>query len=255
MVAPSQTAMAPSLQRSTSAAEPGLTSPTVPGSPAHGTPSRSNSSDDHDWDDRPECSICFSTYDNTFKTPKLLECSHTFCLECLSRFLAVAPDQQSSQITCPLCRHPTSVPERGPPGLATSREVLEQLPTEQQEALCVWVEGKKLCYSTPERHKQCICIDIGGSKPSGQHEAAAVRAGPEEGPGIRVLRFLGFLGAWKRLLLFTVVLIALFLATLWPLQCLFLKSSMSNCFRNGVEMNSMLSTPAPTFGMGIRIRG
>ncbi|KAI4892732.1 hypothetical protein NFI96_009607 [Prochilodus magdalenae] len=173
----------------------------------------SDSTEDQIWDAGPECSICYSSYDNTFKTPKILECNHTFCLECLSRFITISPEKEGSQITCPLCRKPTSVPENGPPALTTSLEVLGQLPSHQQQENNVWLDGMKLCYSNPTA-PDCICIDIGSSK----QERQETRQEPRESCGNRLLRFLGFYGDWKRLLIFIVLLLVVFGIILWPIQ-------------------------------------
>ncbi|XP_051985668.1 RING finger protein 223-like [Xyrauchen texanus] len=183
------------------------------------------------WDAGPECSICFSAYDNTFKTPKLLDCTHTFCLECLARFVAISPEQAGTQITCPLCRQPTSVPTHGPPDLVTSQEVLGQLPSDQQHVEKVFLDGKRLCYSNP-MIPNCICIDIGGNKPE-ENERREER---REGCGSRMLRFLGLHGNWKRLVVFTVILFVLFIVIIWPLQCFFDNGSLTVCFRNSSQI-------------------
>ncbi|XP_051996439.1 RING finger protein 223-like [Xyrauchen texanus] len=192
---------------------------------------------DNVWDAGPECSICFSEYDNTFKTPKLLDCTHTFCLECLARFVVISPEQSGTLITCPLCRQPTSVPAHGPPDLVTSQEVLGQLPSHQQQVEKVFLDGKRLCYSNP-MIPNCICIDISGNKPE-ENERIEDR---RDGCWSRMLRFMGFYGNWKRLVLFTVILLVLFFVVLWPVQCFFTKGHMSVCFRN----TSMNPTPFNT---------
>ncbi|XP_069040051.1 RING finger protein 223 [Lepisosteus oculatus] len=182
--------------------------------------------DPENGEGRPECSICFNTYDNVFKTPKVLECAHTFCLECLSRLMAaVSAEQEAGQIPCPLCRQTTAVPERGPPALATSREVLCQLPAHQQREEPVWMEGEKLCYKRlPDSGLSdfCVCIDIGVSK-------------PEAAPAVLLARPRGRWGRlrpladWKRLLLFLLLVIMLACIVLWPLQCVFTTGTL-RCF-------------------------
>lgn len=58
------------------------------------------------------CSICLDTYTD----PKLLQCFHVFCHQCLIRL--VTPDQQGSPtLTCPSCRQVTPIPARGVAGL------------------------------------------------------------------------------------------------------------------------------------------
>lgn len=163
--------------------------------------------------DRPECSICYNTYDNVFKTPKMLECTHTFCLECLSRVVVLSMEDEDGHIPCPLCRHPTSIPQNGAPALATSREVLSQLPAHQRHEERVWLEGKRLCYASPPNahvSTTCICIDIGGSKQDGPVTLSApLRTG-----------ILGRLADWKRLLLMAVLALLLTGIVLWPLYCI-----------------------------------
>ncbi|XP_035512572.1 RING finger protein 223 [Morone saxatilis] len=184
---------------------------------------------------QPECSICYNTYDNVFKTPKLLECTHTFCLECLSRLMAVSlaePDGNgsSTRLSCPFCRHSTLLPEEGPPALTTSHEVLCKLPSHQQQEQPVWLEGEKLCYKS-SRHNSgsatpdsptafCVCIDIGASK----------TVDVPIQTGSRTFGRLDRLADWKRMVLFIVLMVLLIVIVLWPLQCVFSTGNM-RCIR------------------------
>ncbi|KAM6924413.1 RING finger protein 223 [Xenentodon cancila] len=206
---------------------------------------------------QPECSICFNTYDNVFKTPKLLDCTHTFCLECLSRLMAVSladhdDNGGSTRLSCPFCRHPTMLPEEGPPALATSREVLCKLPSHQQHEEPVWLEGEKLCYKSSRREADvgapasptgfCICIDIGASK--------VVDAPIQRRP--RTYGMMGRLADWKRMLLFIVLMVLLVVVVLWPLQCVFSTGNMS-CTREQPQ-NPGSTTTTTTFPL-TRISG
>lgn len=200
---------------------------------------------------QPECSICYNTYDNVFKTPKLLECTHTFCLECLSRLMAVSGADQddnggSTRLSCPFCRQLTMVPEEGPPALATSREVLCKLPTHQQQEEPVWLDGQKLCYKSSRQDAGsgapdsptafCICIDIGGNKSA--DAPAPTRS--------RTFGAMGRLADWKRMVLFVVLMVLLVVVVLWPLQCVFTTGNM-RCMRESVQPGITTTTTFSPF--------
>lgn len=178
------------------------------------------------WDAAPECSICFTSYDNNFKTPKVLQCNHTFCLECLSRFVAVSPEQKGTQIICPLCRQPTSMPENGPPALTTSHDVLGQLPSHQQREEHVWLDGEKLCYSNRQTPNG-VCIDIGGSKQLDENR--------QEETENRTGNCMSLFRRWQRLLIFIVMLVILLIIIIWPVQCIYTRGSTSGCFKKQDE--------------------
>lgn len=167
-----------------------------------------------------ECTICFSAYDNIFKTPKLLECQHTFCLECLSRLMASMPTEESADIVCPLCRQHTVVPDHGTPALRTSQDLLAKLPPQLQLEEPVWAEGKKLCHKSSDAlgtTDLCICIDIG----EGKQENPSPESNSEGS------NCFSFLGEWKRLVLFIVVLIMFVGIVLWPIQCMVITKNLS----------------------------
>ncbi|KAF7707911.1 hypothetical protein HF521_016968 [Silurus meridionalis] len=88
-------------------------------------------------DDLPdlECAVCFSQFNNVFNTPKVLQCGHTFCLECLARINIKSSQPDSLQ--CPLCRAYTPVPTLGLPKLATDSVVLSCLPEAMQRVYSI----------------------------------------------------------------------------------------------------------------------
>ncbi|XP_071803855.1 uncharacterized protein [Asterias amurensis] len=68
--------------------------------------------------DHLECPIC----SERFKQPKLLECSHSFCLECLQQLRQNSPS--TTKLSCPVCRQETLINENGIDGLKTNLTVL-----------------------------------------------------------------------------------------------------------------------------------
>nr|XP_040025811.1 RING finger protein 223-like [Gasterosteus aculeatus aculeatus] len=82
-----------------------------------------------------ECSVCFSQFNNVFRCPKMLQCRHTFCLECLARINVKSAEPDAIQ--CPLCRGLTALPALGLPRLATNRDLLSYLPAAMQRVYSV----------------------------------------------------------------------------------------------------------------------
>lgn len=96
---------------------------------------------ENDVDDT-ECAICFCSYDNIFKTPKLLSCGHTFCLECLARINVTSAELKS--LPCPVCREITQIPHgQDLPRLGTNQDILQKLPPQMQRILSIRFKRSK----------------------------------------------------------------------------------------------------------------
>lgn len=59
-------------------------------------------------EDQITCTICF----DIFSEPKALPCLHTFCKECISKFITERKNQHGDKkgYVCPICRRPVAVP-------------------------------------------------------------------------------------------------------------------------------------------------
>ena len=68
--------------------------------------------------DQLQCTICQDTYTN----PKVLQCDHVYCRECLTQLLLRNMSGDHS-LTCPSCRQVTPVPENGVQGLKPAFQI------------------------------------------------------------------------------------------------------------------------------------
>ena len=68
----------------------------------------------HDFEEL-NCSICLDTYTD----PKILQCFHVFCRQCLVP-LGVRDQRGQLSLTCPTCRQVTPIPARGAAGLQSA---------------------------------------------------------------------------------------------------------------------------------------
>ncbi|XP_062261045.1 E3 ubiquitin-protein ligase RNF186-like [Platichthys flesus] len=77
-----------------------------------------------------ECIICYNYFDLNVHIPKLLVCSHTFCLECLDKLHS--REGRTWRIGCPVCRHRTPVPDYRVHNLPDNTAVTEALPLKER---------------------------------------------------------------------------------------------------------------------------
>ncbi|KAL8584772.1 hypothetical protein ACOMHN_035691 [Nucella lapillus] len=110
-------------------ADAGTTTPTV-------------TSREPETEDNMTCAICHEVY----KTPKLLECTHTFCEPCLRDYVGAA-----HKFFCPMCRKEIRVPHGGVAGFRSNPYIRnEDLDKARKTYLCLEHAKKEL---------ELYCID------------------------------------------------------------------------------------------------
>uniref|UniRef100_A0A3B3ZK44 RING-type domain-containing protein n=2 Tax=Periophthalmus magnuspinnatus TaxID=409849 RepID=A0A3B3ZK44_9GOBI len=79
-----------------------------------------------------ECPICYQEYNLYHKCPRMLECLHIFCTECLHRIqlcsLVPGDPHCPPAIPCPLCRHLTPLESGDAHSLPCNSRILARLP-------------------------------------------------------------------------------------------------------------------------------
>ena len=123
-----------------------------------------------------QCTICLDTYTD----PKVLQCDHVYCRECLGKLLD--HNRQGGQsLTCPNCRQVTPVPENGVQGLKPAFQISSLLeiqgslkrkagkisycPTHVNEELKLFCETCKelICFNCAikgARHHECEYVKL-----------------------------------------------------------------------------------------------
>lgn len=243
-----RTAMPPYRQNSSTA--------TVPRSPgSSGSPKSPSTPGSAKVASPLECSICFSGYDNIFKTPKELSCTHVFCLECLARLAAAQPAGRPGReaVPCPFCRQPTTVPAAGAPALRTSRQLQAKMPAHLQREEAVWLEGTKLCFrpsptASGQEASDFVCVDVGLSKPAEPTVPVPVQD-PAPNPGC-LARCWARCREWRRIALVSVLLLVLFCVILWPVHCA-LKTGNLHCINRPLAATATVAATTDALSLGL----
>lgn len=103
------------------------------------------------------CGTCLCTYDGGEHTPKLLPCSHTVCLHCLTR-IAASQTRDTGSFRCPICRELITVPRGGVAALPPSflvNQLLDLMARQRREVVpqCSTHPGRELLFC-----ETCDCV-------------------------------------------------------------------------------------------------
>ncbi|CAG9102301.1 hypothetical protein JYU34_005884 [Plutella xylostella] len=103
------------------------------------------------------CGTCLCTYDGGEHTPKLLPCSHTVCLHCLTR-IAASQTRDAGHFRCPICRELITVPRGGVAALPPSflvNQLLDLMARQRREVIpqCSSHPGRELLFC-----ETCDCV-------------------------------------------------------------------------------------------------
>ncbi|CAK1551041.1 unnamed protein product [Leptosia nina] len=103
------------------------------------------------------CGTCLCTYDGGEHTPKLLPCSHTVCLHCLTR-IAASQTRDAGSFRCPICRELITIPRGGVPALPPSflvNQLLDLMARQRREVIpqCSSHPGRDLLFC-----ETCDCV-------------------------------------------------------------------------------------------------
>ncbi|XP_044754086.1 tripartite motif-containing protein 2-like isoform X2 [Coccinella septempunctata] len=83
------------------------------------------------------CGTCLCVYDGEEHTPKLLQCSHTVCLHCLTR-IAASQTRDTGSFRCPICRELITIPRGGVAALPPSflvNQLLDLMSRQRREVI------------------------------------------------------------------------------------------------------------------------
>ena len=105
-------------------------------------------------EDQLTCAVCLEPYTD----PKLLQCFHVFCENCLKHLVRQTP--QGQVVECPTCRHPTSLPQNGVPGLQGAF-LMHHLFDIQDTLKKVRTPAKTQCNKCKKRESSCYCRTCG----------------------------------------------------------------------------------------------
>lgn len=171
---------------------------------------------------RAECQICFNPF-SPRRRPKLLECRHTCCSECLHQMVL-----NHREVRCPWCRHVTHLS-----GLSVF-----QLPDDPEALSAITLAHAPLLIRLPD--SSCFLLPLSADEhayrysyknPDGATQPEQLTAGEEE-EGVARRDVTMKSSAWSRfctVLLVAIILIFLLAIVLHNMSCVSKRFSIISC--------------------------
>ncbi|KAF2354827.1 Zinc finger RING-type [Trinorchestia longiramus] len=128
------------------------------------------------------CGTCLCSYDGAEHTPKLLPCSHTVCLHCLSRIVASPSPRDDGAFRCPICRENIRIPSGGVAALPPSflvNQLLDLMSTQRREVIpkCSMHSTQELLFCESCDLVFCLMCNSGSHHSSGS--SASTSSAPQ----------------------------------------------------------------------------
>ncbi|KAK6618438.1 hypothetical protein RUM43_013631 [Polyplax serrata] len=120
------------------------------------------------------CGTCLCMYDGSEHTPKLLPCSHTVCLHCLTR-IAASQTRDTGTFRCPICRELITIPRGGVSALPPSflvNQLLDLMSRQRREVIpkcSIHINQELLFCETCDTVFCSLCTGSSGHSSSSEH--------------------------------------------------------------------------------------
>lgn len=119
-----------------------------------------------------ECKICYQHYNAYKRKPKILDCLHRVCTQCLIKILDVT--EGAGFLLCPFCRHQTPITDSEVSALPDDANIMSHLAMQEKSWSSdhtgeVLLTPKSFSSSSPSPDSSCLVITMTEEQRDSEH--------------------------------------------------------------------------------------